>query len=170
MFKKLFSKNRDVKLNKEVSNTILKSPISGRILSIEEVPDDTFAGKLLGEGLAINPVEGVVYSPVDGEIVQLFMPSKHAICIKSNDGIEILIHIGIDTVKMNGNGFDALVNTGDKVKLGQELIRFDIDKIKQNAKTITTPIVITNTHELKNINIIANQSVVVGDDLIKIYK
>lgn len=170
MFKKLFQMNKEEKVKRSTDSIIVKSPIKGKVLSLEEVPDDVFAQKLLGEGIAMIPEEGTIYSPVDGEVIQLFMPSKHAIGIKSNDGVEVLIHIGIDTVKMNGDGFEAFVDTGSTVKCGQELIRFDIDKVEKNAKTVITPIVITNSNELKNIDIIANGNVDAGEEVIKIDK
>lgn len=170
MFKKLFQTSKEEKVKSTTDSIIVKSPIKGKILSLEEVPDEVFAQKLLGEGIAMIPEEGVIYSPVDGEVVQLFMPSKHAIGIRSNEGVEVLIHIGIDTVSMNGDGFEAFVDTGSTVTCGQELIRFDIDKVEKNAKTAITPIIITNSHELKNINIIANGNIGVGEEIIKVEK
>lgn len=168
MFKKLFGKKSDKSVDKSNDDFIVKSPIKGKILSLEEVPDETFAGKMLGEGIAIEPTEGRVCSPVDGEVIQLFLPSKHAVCIKSNNGIEVLIHIGIDTVNMNGDGFEALVNTGDVVVKGQELIRFDIDKVKANAKTSITPVVITNSFEFGKINVLGKGNVEIGIDLLDV--
>lgn len=170
MFKKLFQINKEEKVKSATDGITIKSPIKGKIVSLEDVPDEVFAQKLIGEGIAIIPEEGIIYSPVEGEVVQLFMPSKHAIGIRSNDGVEVLIHIGIDTVKMNGDGFEAFVETGSTVTCGQELIRFDIDKVEKNAKTVITPVVITNSHELKNIDIIANCNIGVGEEIIKVEK
>lgn len=168
MLSKLFGRKKD-KTTKDDSG-IVKSPINGKVLSLTEVPDETFASKMLGDGIAIEPSEGIVCSPVKGEVIQLFLPSKHAVCVKSEDGVEVLIHIGIDTVKMNGDGFEALVNTGDMVVEGQELIRFDIDKVKSNAKTSITPVVITNSFEFESINVLDNGEISIGKDLLSINK
>lgn len=138
MFKKLFG-------NKEKS-VGLSAPVTGEVLALEEVPDPVFSQKMMGEGIAINPSEGVVVSPVDGEIVQLF-PTKHAIGIETKSGAEILIHIGLETVGMEGEGFEAYVSQGDKVKEGDKLITFDMNLVKEKAKSTVTPIIITNSDE-----------------------
>lgn len=119
------------------------SPMTGKIIPINEVPDPVFADKMMGDGFAIDPTEGVVVSPVNGEIVNLF-PTKHAIGIRSESGREILIHIGIDTVQLKGEGFTAKVAQGEHVKAGQELVIFDLGFVKQRAKSMITPIVFTN--------------------------
>ncbi|KHE72535.1 PTS glucose transporter subunit IIA [Halobacillus sp. BBL2006] len=138
MFKKLFG-------NKGKS-VILTAPVSGELVALEEVPDPVFSQKMMGEGIAIDPAKGEVVSPVDGEIVQLF-PTKHAVGIKTKSGAEILIHIGLETVAMEGEGFEAFVSQGDKVKAGDKLITFDIDLVKEKAKSTVTPIIITNSDE-----------------------
>ncbi|WP_078381105.1 PTS sugar transporter subunit IIA [Sutcliffiella halmapala] len=140
MFKKLFGmKNTEVKPKEE---SIL-APISGKVTELEAVPDPTFSQKMMGDGLAIIPTEGVVVSPVDGEIVQFFH-TKHAIGIRSKTGAEILIHVGLETVAMNGEGFEGHVKEGDKVKAGDKLISFDINLINEKASSTITPIIITN--------------------------
>ena len=111
-------------------NETIVSPIEGKILPITEVPDQVFSGKMMGDGFAIEPTEGTVVSPVNGEIVNVF-PTKHAIGIQSEGGKEILIHFGIDTVKLNGEGFEALVAQGDKVKQGQPLLKVDLAFVKK---------------------------------------
>jgi len=169
MLKNLMNKLTGNKEDDKVG-IVIKSPISGKVLDITKTPDDVFAQKMLGDGISIDPTEGVVYSPVDGEITQIFLPSKHAVGITSKEGIEILIHIGLDTVKMNGEGFEALIKQGDQVKEGQELIRFDIQKIKEKAKSTITPIVITNMHDIKELNIIKKGDIQAKEDLIKIQK
>ncbi|MED3929077.1 PTS glucose transporter subunit IIA, partial [Priestia megaterium] len=108
MFKKLFSSKTKIK------ETTILSPISGDILPISEVPDPVFSQKMMGDGFAIEPTEGKVVSPVEGEVVQLFH-TKHAIGLKTEAGTEILIHIGLETVEMKGEGFEAHVKQGDKV-------------------------------------------------------
>ncbi|GAE36442.1 glucose-specific PTS transporter subunit IIBC [Halalkalibacter akibai] len=122
------------------------SPLAGKVMPITEVPDQVFAGKMMGDGFAIEPTEGVVKSPVSGKIVNLF-PTKHAIGILSDEGKEILIHVGLDTVNLKGEGFEALVKQDDTITQGQELLRFDLDFIKANATSTITPIVFTNLAE-----------------------
>ncbi len=122
------------------------APIKGEIKPITEVPDQVFAGKMMGDGFAIVPSEGLVVSPVNGKIVNLF-PTKHAIGILSDTGREILIHVGIDTVNLKGEGFETLVSENDLVDQGQPLLKFDINHIKEHAKSTITPIVFTNLAE-----------------------
>ncbi|WP_428910652.1 glucose-specific PTS transporter subunit IIBC [Niallia sp. Krafla_26] len=122
------------------------APIKGVLKPITEVPDQVFAGKLMGDGFAILPSEGKIVSPVDGKIINLF-PTKHAIGILSNSGHEILIHVGIDTVKLNGQGFEALVAEGDQIVIGQPLLKVDLDVIKDQVPSLITPIVFTNLAE-----------------------
>jgi glucose PTS system EIICBA or EIICB component len=128
------------------------APIKGEIKPITDVPDAVFSGKMMGDGFAIIPSEGVVVSPVDGKIVNLF-PTKHAIGILSDTGREILIHVGIDTVTLKGQGFETLVNENDKVEKGQPLLKVDLDYIKQNATSTITPIVFTNLAEGESITL-----------------
>ncbi|MBS4216651.1 glucose-specific PTS transporter subunit IIBC [Neobacillus rhizophilus] len=125
---------------------VFVSPIKGEIKPITEVPDQVFAGKMMGDGFAIVPEEGMVVSPVDGKIVNLF-PTKHALGILSDNGREILVHVGIDTVNLKGEGFETLVSENDRVTKGQPLLKFDISYIKEHAKSTITPIVFTNLTE-----------------------
>lgn len=126
------------------------SPIKGEIKPITEVPDQVFSGKMMGDGFAIVPAEGTIVSPVDGKIVNLF-PTKHAIGILSDSGREILIHVGIDTVNLKGQGFETLVSENDTVTKGQPLLKVDLDYIKEHATSIITPIVFTNLSEGESI-------------------
>jgi sugar PTS system EIIA component len=137
MFKKLFGKE-EVK----TEETIV-SPLTGTVVNLEEVPDPTFAKKMLGDGVAIKPTEGKVVSPIDGEVVNLF-PTKHAIGIQGKSGLEVLIHIGLETVNMNGEGFEAHVSQGDKVKAGDLLVSFDLNLVEEKATSTITPVVFTN--------------------------
>ncbi|MBO0962122.1 PTS transporter subunit EIIC [Neobacillus sp. MM2021_6] len=122
------------------------APLKGEIKPITEVPDQVFAGKLMGDGFAIIPAEGMVVSPVDGKIVNLF-PTKHAIGILSDSGREILIHVGIDTVNLKGQGFEPLVSENDCIVKGQPLLKVNLDYIKANATSTISPIVFTNLAE-----------------------
>ena len=119
------------------------APFDGWCAALDEVPDEVFAGRMLGDGLAIDPTSGIVLAPCDGEIVTL-PESAHAVSIRSPDGLEVLIHIGIDTVRLGGQGFDARVKPGARVHSGEELIRFDLDRVARGAKSLMTPIVITS--------------------------
>lgn len=141
------------------------SPLSGRVLPLEDVPDPTFSQKMMGDGLAIEPADGKVVSPVDGEIVQIF-PTKHAIGIQSGSGVEILIHIGLETVSLDGEGFEAHVKQGDTVKIGDPLVTFDLDFIKEKASSHISPVVITNGDKLKNFTKTAEANVIAGESML----
>ncbi len=145
----------------------LLSPMKGEILAITEVPDDTFASKMLGEGFAVNPTEGVVRAPVDAEVVQIFR-TQHAIGLRTNEGIEILIHVGIDTVKMNGEGFKALVKEGQKVVAGEKLMEFDLELVRAKAKSTITPVVVTNMDAVKGIEIVQQGMVKVSEPVLNV--
>ncbi|MCP1156510.1 glucose-specific PTS transporter subunit IIBC [Bacillus infantis] len=125
---------------------VFVSPIKGEIKPITDVPDAVFSGKMMGDGFAIVPSEGTIVSPVDGKIVNLF-PTKHALGLLSDSGREILIHVGIDTVNLKGQGFETLVKENDRVEKGQPLLKVDLDFVKENAPSIMTPIVFTNLAE-----------------------
>ncbi|GAE28384.1 PTS system [Halalkalibacter wakoensis JCM 9140] len=144
------------------------SPLAGKVLPITEVPDQVFSGKMMGDGFAIEPTEGVVKSPVSGKIVNLF-PTKHAIGILSDEGKEILIHVGLDTVNLKGEGFETLVSQDDTVAQGQELLRFNLEYIKENATSTITPIVFTNLAEGEFVQINKEQQVSLSEkDVISI--
>lgn len=135
------------------NNFHLLNPIKGKIQDLSTVPDEMFSQKLMGEGVVIDPSEGVVYAPCDGVIGTIFK-TNHAVAIAADNGAEILIHVGIDTVKMNGEGFKGLVKNGDRVKAGDRLIEFDLDLIKARAKSHLTPFVVTNSADLKEVKLL----------------
>lgn len=137
MLKKLFKQKREVNI---------VAPINGKIIPIEEVPDPVFNQKMMGEGIAIIPEEGMVYSPVNGKVI-LIAETKHAIGLITEDGVEILIHIGLETVGLKGKGFTAKVNVGEDVSAGQLLMEVDLKYIGEHASNTITPIVITNSAE-----------------------
>ncbi|ABK61287.1 glucose PTS transporter subunit IIA [Clostridium novyi] len=128
------------------------NPLKGEIIDITKVPDEVFSSKALGDGFAINPLGNEVVSPIDGEIAVLF-PTKHAVAIKGDNGLEMLVHIGIDTVNLNGEGFTAHVSQGDKVKQGDLLVEFDKEIIESKAKSSITPVVITNMDFVESLDI-----------------
>ncbi|WP_214876170.1 beta-glucoside-specific PTS transporter subunit IIABC [Exiguobacterium sp. CH10] len=122
----------------------VSAPLKGEVVSLETVRDEVFSSGAMGKGIAIMPSEGTVYAPFDGEIVTVY-PSKHAIGLRSDTGVEVLIHIGLDTVKLNGKYFETLVTDGQKVKEGDSLVRFDMDAIAREGYDTITPIIVTNT-------------------------
>ena len=136
----------------------LCAPVKGRVIPIEEVSDPTFAEKILGDGAAVVPETGLVVSPSDA-VVETVFETNHAISLTTGSGAEILIHIGIDTVKLKGNHFKAMVKNGDKVKMGQPLIEFDIDKIKAAGYDTTTMLVVTNHNDYDHVKIINTEAI-----------
>nr|WP_081472483.1 PTS system trehalose-specific EIIBC component [Ornithinibacillus scapharcae] len=144
---------------------LIYSPLSGKIIALEKVPDPTFSEKMMGDGIAIEPIDGVVVAPFDGEVIQVF-PTKHAIGLKGESGIEVLIHIGLETVSLNGEGFETYVSAGDKIKAGDKLVTFDVDFIRKNAKSIVTPIVITNGDQFEPLNKTDEKDVVALDSVL----
>lgn len=129
---------------------IIAAPVSGEVKALSEVEDEAFSSGALGKGLAIVPKEGKVYSPVDGEITTFF-PTGHAIGLLGKDGTEILIHVGMDTVKLDGKGFTPKAAQGAKVKKGDLLLEFDIDYIKTHGYSTVTPMIITNTDDYADV-------------------
>ncbi len=137
--------------NKTATKFILQSPLKGKIIDLQNVKDKVFSQKIMGEGFAILPTEGLVLSPCDGEIVSV-IGTSHAVGILAKNGAEILIHVGLDTVKMKGDGFKTFIKVSDQVKKGQKLIEFSIEKILSFGLDTTTPIVITNSDQCEFIN------------------
>ncbi|WP_026583586.1 PTS sugar transporter subunit IIA [Bacillus sp. J33] len=159
MFKKLFGKKETVK------SVEVKAVLSGTAVNLEEVPDPVFAEKMMGDGIAIEPSEGVVVSPVNGEIVQVF-PTKHAIGLRAENGAEILIHIGLETVSMKGEGFEMHVTEGSRVNEGDKLVTFDLALVKEKAKSTVTPIIVTNGDQLASLEKKAAGSVTRGSSTV----
>lgn len=143
----------------------LCAPVKGTVIPREEIPDAVFASGALGEGVGIEPEAGEVLAPCDGEIVTV-TETKHAIGILGPDGMEILIHVGIDTVKMNGKGFDVKVAPGQKVKQGQTLLHFDMDKIRAAGYSTTTAVLVTNSADYPNYRIVKTGKTETGEELI----
>lgn len=139
----------------------LYAPITGTVIELENVPDPVFSKKLMGEGIAIQPAEGIVVAPIDGQVIQVFH-TKHAIGLRSESGIEWLIHIGLETVNLNGIGFDVVVKEGQKVKVGDPLMTFDLSMISEKAASTISPIIITNSDIVKNIEYLSNKNVTKG--------
>ncbi len=123
-------------------------PIDGAVLPLSEVPDPVFAQEMMGPGFAIDPSGDTICSPVNGKVVSVF-PTKHAIGLESETGVEILIHVGLDTVKLNGEGFDLLVENEQAIHRGDALLKIDVEYIKANAPSAITPVIFTNTEKEK---------------------
>ncbi|EDU37465.1 PTS glucose transporter subunit IICBA [Clostridium sporogenes] len=167
---------KDVKIEEPKKETVkvsskdkFVSPIEGKILSITDVPDEVFSQKMMGDGFAIEPKNGTVLSPVDGIITTVF-PTKHAIGITAENGLELLIHFGIDTVNLKGEGLEALVEQDAKVKAGDPILKVDIDKIKDKVPSIITPIIFTNLTDDQKLEIakLGNHVKAGEDNIIKL--
>jgi PTS system beta-glucosides-specific IIC component len=141
------------------------APATGKVVPLNEVKDEVFSSEAMGKGVAIEPSEGKIFAPVDGTI-ETFFPTGHAIGMTSDSGVEILIHVGMDTVDMNGDGFSPKKAQGDKVKKGDLLLEFDIAKIQAAGHPVTTPIIITNTDAFADVLPTDAAEVKPGDKLI----
>ncbi len=150
-----------------VKEEILYSPLSGKIIPIGEVEDEAFSTRALGDGIAFEPSEGKLYAPCDGEVSMLFQ-TKHAINIISEGGAEILLHIGIDTVKLYGKYFEAHVKDGDKFKKGDLLISFDMEGIRREGYKLSTPMIVCNTTDYESVKAIAKGNVKHGDRAVEL--
>lgn len=139
--------------SKSSKEFLLNSVCKGEVIKIEDVEDPVFAGKMVGDGFAQIPSEGVIYAPFDGEIV-VFMDTMHAIVVKNEQGLEVLIHVGIDTVNLKGEHYEGVFKVGDKVKKGEVILRFDLEAIKAAGYQITTPVVIANTDNYNGMEVI----------------
>ncbi|WP_273826693.1 beta-glucoside-specific PTS transporter subunit IIABC [Providencia rettgeri] len=152
-------KNIQKQHNNQNIELSLIAPITGETLALEHVPDTVFANRIIGDGIAIIPSDNKVYAPADG-IVSMVTPSKHAIGITTNDGLDVLIHVGIDTVSLNGEGFTLHVNEKDLVKCGDLLIEFDIENINKHSLSTITPVLITNFDEFSALHLTEQQHVI----------
>lgn len=157
----------EVKEEKVENVCIIVAPIEGNAISLEEVGDGVFSEGMLGKGVAIEPTIGRAVSPVDGTVSTVF-ETKHAVGLTSDNGVEVLIHIGLDTVKLNGKHFSTHVKAGDKVKAGDLLVEFDIEKIKEAGYPIVTPIIITNTDSYEDVEVVAKGAVKEKDKLVSV--
>ena len=159
--KKMFEKNA-----KTIS---LKAVEDGRTIPMDEVNDQTFAQELLGPGIAIVPSNGTVVSPIDGTIATV-MDTKHAVCIQGEDGLELIVHAGLDTVELNGKYYQTYKEIGDQVKAGDVLLEFDLEEITKAGYDVTTPIVITNLGDYKITKCLTGQQVKAGEVVIQLTK
>lgn len=159
--KKMFEKNAKI--------ISLKAVEDGRTIPMDEVNDQTFAQELLGPGIAIVPSNGTVVSPIDGTIATV-MDTKHAVCIQGEDGLELIVHAGLDTVELNGKYYQTYKEIGDQVKAGDVLLEFDLEEIIKAGYDVTTPIVITNLGDYKITKCLTGQQVKAGEEVIQLTK
>ena len=150
---------------KKETEHIIGSPAKGKAVPLKEVNDPTFAEEMLGKGAAVIPEEGKIYAPADGEIGMVF-DTLHAVSMTTDFGAEILIHIGLDTVKMKGDGFTGHVKAGDHVKKGDLLLEVDLEKVKTAGYDTITPVLVCNTPDYASVEGIQADAVNAGDDLI----
>ena len=149
---------------KVVSTTIISSPITGLATAIENVPDEGFAGKMMGDGVAVTPEDATICAPEDGEVVFVF-DTKHAIGFQTDSGVALLLHIGIDTVNLNGEGFQVFVENGQKVKKGEPLMKIDIDFLKSHAPSLCSPVLCTELTPNQRIRQIGDGEIKAGEPL-----
>ncbi|EGF16976.1 MULTISPECIES: PTS glucose transporter subunit IIA [Haemophilus] len=161
----LFDKLFGSKENKSVEVEIY-APISGEIVNIEDVPDVVFSEKIVGDGVAVRPIGNKIVAPVDGVIGKIF-ETNHAFSMESKEGVELFVHFGIDTVELKGEGFTRIAQEGQSVKRGDTVIEFDLALLESKAKSVLTPIVISNMDEIscvvkKSGEVVAGESVVLA--------
>lgn len=162
--KKLEEEAVVAKKRRLAKSVVIYSPITGTASELSEVPDEAFAQKIIGDGVAITPSDGNIYAPEDGEVVFVY-DTKHAIGFLSYTGISLLLHIGIDTVKLNGQGFEVLVEKGQKVKKGELLMRVSLSYIQANAPSIMSPVILSEMSDNQEIRILKTGKVEAGEEL-----
>lgn len=145
----------------------IASPLSGLVRKLEEAPDEVFSQRMLGDGVIIEPTDGTVYAPEDGTVTMIF-DSKHAVGFKTDSGIELLIHVGIDTVKLNGEGFQIVAKEGQHLKKGDVIMNFDMEKIRATAKAMTTPVICTELKEGQKVTVLRYGEIKVGEELMRV--
>lgn len=151
-------------MKKKKTEHILGSPAKGKAVPLADVSDPTFSSGMLGQGVAVIPSEGKIYAPADGEIGMVF-DTLHAISLTTDYGAEILLHVGLDTVKMKGDGFTGHVKAGDKVKKGDLLLEVDLAKVKEAGYDTITPILVCNTDDYASVEGLSGKEVQPGDDV-----
>lgn len=147
----------------------LVAPIAGKVIELSEVPDQVFAQKMAGDGVGIDPTGDIVVAPADG-VIALIFKTNHAFAMALDNGIEILVHIGIDTVELEGTGFQRLIEEGTRVKAGEPIIKIDRELIKEKGYSLVTPVLITNSDRLKEIKYNTNMMAEVGKGVVITYK
>lgn len=148
-------------------SVIIASPMNGIAANLATVPDETFASKMVGDGAAVTPQDEFVYAPADGEVAFIF-DTKHALGIVTDSGINLMLHIGIDTVKLNGNGFEVFVESGQWVKQGDLMLKIDLEYLKEHASSVITPVLCTELKDNQKVRLLKEGSIRAGEALIAV--
>jgi len=138
------------------------APVSGEVVALEAVPDEAFASQAVGEGLAIRPTGKTVVAPAAGTVVKIF-DTNHAFCLETSSGVEIVVHMGLDTVALGGKGFTRLVEEGATVAAGQPVLEMDLDFLNASARSMISPVVISNSEDFAGLTLLATGQVVAGE-------
>lgn len=149
--------------NKVVATLI--APVSGKVVAIEQVPDEAFASKAVGDGIALIPSDNLVVAPADGKIVKIFN-TNHAFCLETENGVEIVVHMGLDTVALEGKGFKRLTEEGQTVKMGQPILEMDLEYLQENARSMASPVVISNIDDFAGVHLLSGEEVIAGETVI----
>lgn len=157
----------DIFKKKEKTVVTIYSPMNGKVIELKDVPDEAFAQKMVGDGCAIEPDKGVICSPVDGQLMNIF-PTSHAIIFETIDGLEMIVHFGIDTVKLEGKGFQKLREPGS-IKIGDEIVKYNLDEIKDGVPSTRSPIIINNMEKVEKIEVLSLGKIVkIGEPIMKV--
>ena len=157
----------DIFKKKEKTIVTIYSPMNGKVIELKEVPDEAFAQKMVGDGCAIEPDKGIICSPIDGQLMNIF-PTNHAIIFETIDGLEMIVHFGIDTVKLDGKGFQKLREPGP-IKIGDEIVKYNLDDIKDGVPSTRSPIIINNMEKVEKIEILSLGKIVkIGEPIMKV--
>ena len=157
----------DIFKKKEKTIVTIYSPMNGKVIELKEVPDEAFAQKMVGDGCAIEPDKGIICSPIDGQLMNIF-PTNHAIIFETIDGLEMIVHLGIDTVKLDGKGFQKLREPGP-IKIGDEIVKYNLDDIKDGVPSTRSPIIINNMEKVEKIEVLSlGKLVKIGEPIMKV--
>ena len=157
----------DIFKKKEKTIVTIYSPMNGKVIELKEVPDEAFAQKMVGAGCAIEPDKGIICSPIDGQLMNIF-PTNHAIIFETIDGLEMIVHFGIDTVKLDGKGFQKLREPGP-IKIGDEIVKYNLDDIKDGVPSTRSPIIINNMEKVEKIEVLSLGKIVkIGEPIMKV--
>lgn len=157
----------DIFKKKEKIVVTIYSPINGKVIELKEVPDEAFAQKMVGDGCAIEPDKGSICSPIEGQLMNIF-PTNHAIIFETIDGLEMIVHFGIDTVKLDGKGFQKLREPGP-IKVGDEIVKYNLDEIKDNVPSTRSPIIINNMEKVEKIEVLSLGKIIkIGEPIMKV--
>ena len=157
----------DIFKKKEKTIVTIYSPMNGKVIELKEVPDEAFAQKMVGDGCAIEPDKGVICSPIEGQLMNIF-PTNHAIIFETIDGLEMIVHFGIDTVKLDGKGFQKLREPGP-IKVGDEIVKYNLDEIKDGVPSTRSPIIINNMEKVEKIEVLSLSKIVkIGEPIMKV--